>query len=42
VKANGFNGASGAITFERPSGNRKVVPVFVLEVNDRGTFVIAD
>ncbi len=37
-----FTGASGAITFERPSGNRKVVPVFVLEVNDRGTFVIAD
>ena len=37
-----FTGASGAITFERPSGNRKVVPVFVLEVNDRGTFVIGD
>lgn len=36
-----FKGASGAITFARPSGNRKVVPVFVLEVNDRGTFVIA-
>lgn len=34
-------GATGTITFERSTGNRKVVPVFILEVDNRGTFVIS-
>jgi branched-chain amino acid transport system substrate-binding protein len=37
-----FPGATGSITFTMPTGDRTVVPVFVLVVNDKGTFVIED
>ncbi len=36
-----FTGATGAIAFQRGTGNRINVPVEILRVNDRGVFVIA-
>lgn len=36
-----FKGATGIITIQRGTGNRAVVPVEILRVNDRGVFVIA-
>lgn len=36
-----FKGATGSITFKKKTGNRTEVPVEILEVNNRGTFVVA-
>ena len=36
--AKGFGGATGSITIEPSTGNRKDVPVFILRVDDRGVF----
>jgi len=35
-----YAGATGSITITPTTGNRVVVPVFILKVNDQGTFVI--
>lgn len=37
-----YEGATGSITFTKKTGNRTEVPVEILEVNNRGTFVVAD
>lgn len=39
---NNFKGATGIITIQRGTGNRAVVPVEILRVNDRGVFVITN
>ena len=39
--AKGFGGATGSITIEPSTGNRKDVPVFILRVDDRGVFRVA-
>lgn len=36
-----FEGATGSITFKKKTGNRTEVPVEILNVNNRGTFVVA-
>ena len=36
-----FKGATGSITFEKKTGNRTEVPVEILKVNNKGTFVVA-
>jgi branched-chain amino acid transport system substrate-binding protein len=36
-----FEGATGSITFKNKTGNRTEVPVEILNVNNRGTFVVA-
>ncbi len=36
-----FAGQTGPITIEKKTGNRTNVPVYILEVNDRGVFVIS-
>ncbi|HEV8023820.1 MAG TPA: branched-chain amino acid ABC transporter substrate-binding protein [Candidatus Nanopelagicales bacterium] len=38
----GFAGATGEISINAQTGNRNVVPVYILEVDDTGTFVVAD
>ena len=39
-KAKGFKGATGTISIDPKTGNRKVVPVYILEVDSSGDFVI--
>ncbi len=41
-RTRGFAGATGEIAIDPKTGNRKVVPVYILEVDDTGTFVVAD
>ena len=41
-RTRGFEGATGEIAIDPKTGNRKVVPVYILEVDDSGTFVVAD
>jgi ABC-type branched-subunit amino acid transport system substrate-binding protein len=41
-RTRGFAGATGEISIDPKTGNRKVVPVYILEVDDTGTFVVAD
>jgi branched-chain amino acid transport system substrate-binding protein len=36
-----FQGATGSITFNNKTGNRTEVPVEILEVNNKGSFVVA-
>lgn len=36
-----FKGATGSITFKKKTGNRTEVPVEILKINNRGTFVVA-
>jgi len=40
-RTRGFEGATGEIAIDPKTGNRKVVPVYILEVDDSGTFVVA-
>ncbi len=37
-----YKGATGSITFKKKTGNRTEVPVEILEVSNKGTFVLAD
>jgi branched-chain amino acid transport system substrate-binding protein len=37
-----YEGATGSITFMKKTGNRTEVPVEILEVSNRGTFILAD
>ncbi len=37
-----YEGATGSITFKKKTGNRTEVPVEILEVSNKGTFVLAD
>lgn len=39
-KTKGFKGATGTISIDPKTGNRKVVPVYILEVDSSGDFVI--
>ena len=41
LSTNNFKGATGSITFKKKTGNRTEVPVKILEVNNKGTFVVA-
>lgn len=41
-RTRGFEGATGEISINAQTGNRNVVPVYILEVDDTGTFVVAD
>lgn len=41
-RTKGFPGQTGAITIDPKTGNRTNVPVYILTVDDRSTFVIAD
>jgi len=41
-RTRGFKGATGEISIDAKTGNREVVPVFVLEVDDAGDFVVAN
>lgn len=41
-RTRGFAGATGDIAIDPDTGNRKVVPVYILNVDDTGTFVVAD
>lgn len=40
-KTSNFKGATGTITIDPTTGNREVVPVYILKVDDRGEFVIS-
>ena len=41
-RTDGFAGATGEISIDAKTGNREVVPVYVLEVDDAGDFVVAN
>jgi len=41
-RTDGFAGATGEISIDTKTGNREVVPVYVLEVDDAGDFVVAN
>lgn len=42
LRTKGFKGQTGAITIDPKTGNRTNVPVYILTVDNRGTFVIED
>lgn len=42
LHARGLQGATGTIDIRTKSGNRKDAPVYILEVNRRGEFVVVD